>query len=91
LCFRRDSGDYDSYQPTSQSSVIDFNGRTAYVRAALNAAVPIVPVVSIGAQETHSSSPEAPGSRSCSGSIFNGSNSGHQCGVPIRADRDGST
>ena len=51
MCFRRDSGDYDSYQPTSQSSVIDFNGRTAYVRAALNEAVPIVPVVSIGAQE----------------------------------------
>jgi 1-acyl-sn-glycerol-3-phosphate acyltransferase len=45
-------GDYDSYRPTSQSSVIDFNGRTGYVRAALNAAVPIVPVVSIGAQET---------------------------------------
>jgi 1-acyl-sn-glycerol-3-phosphate acyltransferase len=45
-------GDYDSYRPTSQSSVIDFNGRTGYVRVALEAGVPIVPVVSVGAQET---------------------------------------
>jgi 1-acyl-sn-glycerol-3-phosphate acyltransferase len=30
---------------------IDFGGRTGYVRAALNAGVPIVPTVSIGGQE----------------------------------------
>ena len=44
-------GDYDSFRPTFQSSVIDFNGRTGYVRTALEAGVPIVPVVSIGGQE----------------------------------------
>lgn len=45
-------GDYDSYRPTTEATVIDFNGRTGYVRTALAAGVPIVPVVSIGAQET---------------------------------------
>jgi 1-acyl-sn-glycerol-3-phosphate acyltransferase len=45
-------GDWDSYRPTSASTVIDFNGRTGYVRTALNAGVPIVPTVSIGGQET---------------------------------------
>jgi len=44
-------GDYDSFRPTFQSSVIDFNGRTGYIRTALKAGVPIVPVVSIGGQE----------------------------------------
>jgi 1-acyl-sn-glycerol-3-phosphate acyltransferase len=45
-------GDYDSYRPTLGSNVIDFNGRTGYVRAAIEARVPIVPTVSIGAQES---------------------------------------
>jgi 1-acyl-sn-glycerol-3-phosphate acyltransferase len=45
-------GDYDSYRPTRTANVVDFGGRTGYVRAALNAGVPIVPMVSIGAQET---------------------------------------
>src|SRR5258708_946879 len=45
-------GDYDSYRPTSAGNVIDFNGRTGYVRTAIRAGVPIVPVVSIGAQES---------------------------------------
>lgn len=45
-------GDYDSYRPTRTANVVDFGGRTGYVRAALDADVPIVPVVSIGAQET---------------------------------------
>jgi 1-acyl-sn-glycerol-3-phosphate acyltransferase len=45
-------GDYDVYRPTSSASKIDFGGRTGYVRAALNAGVPIVPSVSIGGQET---------------------------------------
>lgn len=44
-------GDYDVFRPTSKASVIDFNGRTGYVRTALEAGVPIVPVVSHGGQE----------------------------------------
>jgi 1-acyl-sn-glycerol-3-phosphate acyltransferase len=45
-------GDYDSYRPTLSQNTIDFNGRTGYVRTAIQTGVPIVPVVSIGAQET---------------------------------------
>src|SRR4051812_1902224 len=45
-------GDYDSYRPTSEGNVIDFNGRCGYVRTAMAAGVPIVPMVSIGAQES---------------------------------------
>ena len=45
-------GDYDSYRPTLSENVIDFNGRTGYVRTAVEASVPIVPMVSIGGQET---------------------------------------
>jgi 1-acyl-sn-glycerol-3-phosphate acyltransferase len=45
-------GDYDSYRPTSDDGVIDFAGRTGYVRTAIAANVPIVPAVSIGAQES---------------------------------------
>lgn len=44
-------GDYDTLRPSSKANVIDFNGRTGYVRTALAAGVPIVPVVSIGGQE----------------------------------------
>ena len=44
-------GDYDTFRPTLRANVIDFNGRTGYVRTALEAGVPIVPVVSIGGQE----------------------------------------
>ncbi len=44
-------GDYDSFRPTLGANVIDFNGRTGYIRTALKAGVPIVPVVSIGGQE----------------------------------------
>ena len=44
-------GDYDVYRPTFVENTIDFDGRTGYVRAALNAGVPIVPAVSIGGQE----------------------------------------
>ena len=44
-------GDYDVYRPSSRANEIDFDGRTGYVRAALNAGVPIVPSVSIGGQE----------------------------------------
>jgi len=45
-------GDYDSYRPTLGQNAIDFNGRTGYVRTAIEAGVPIVPAVSIGGQET---------------------------------------
>jgi 1-acyl-sn-glycerol-3-phosphate acyltransferase len=45
-------GDYDVYRPTSKRHVIDFDGRTGYVRTAIEAGVPIVPVVSIGGQES---------------------------------------
>src|ERR1700733_13277526 len=45
-------GDYDVYRPTLTENVIDFDGRTGYVRAAINAGVPIVPAVAIGGQES---------------------------------------
>ena len=45
-------GDNDAMRPTSQQAVIDFSGRTGYVTTAIEAAVPIVPVVAIGGQET---------------------------------------
>ncbi len=45
-------GDYDVYRPTLSENIIDFDGRTGYVRAALNGGVPIVPTVAIGGQET---------------------------------------
>jgi len=45
-------GDYDSYRPTSEANVVNFNNRTGYVRTAIETGVPIVPVVSIGAQES---------------------------------------
>jgi 1-acyl-sn-glycerol-3-phosphate acyltransferase len=44
-------GDYDTFRPTLTANVIDFDGRKGYVRTALDAGVPIVPVVSIGGQE----------------------------------------
>jgi 1-acyl-sn-glycerol-3-phosphate acyltransferase len=45
-------GDYDSYRPTFSANNVDFNGRTGYVKTAIEADVPIVPTVSIGGQET---------------------------------------
>jgi 1-acyl-sn-glycerol-3-phosphate acyltransferase len=45
-------GDYDSYRPTFTENVVDFNGRRGYVRTAFENGVPIVPMVSIGGQET---------------------------------------
>ena len=45
-------GDYDAFRPTLSQNVIDFDGRTGYVRTAMDARVPIVPAVSIGGQET---------------------------------------
>lgn len=45
-------GDLDVYRPSLDENVIDFGGRTGYVEAAVSARAPIVPVVSIGGQET---------------------------------------
>lgn len=45
-------GDYDAFRPSQSANVIDFEGRTGYVRTALQTGVPIVPMVSIGGQET---------------------------------------
>src|SRR6201996_6538418 len=45
-------GDYDVYRPSSARNKIDFGGRTGYIRAAINAGVPIVPTVGIGGQES---------------------------------------
>jgi 1-acyl-sn-glycerol-3-phosphate acyltransferase len=36
-------GDYDACRPTSDQGVVDFNGRTGYVRTAIETGVPIVP------------------------------------------------
>jgi 1-acyl-sn-glycerol-3-phosphate acyltransferase len=45
-------GDYDAFRPTSVRNKIDFAGRKGYVRTAIEAGVPIVPIVSIGGQES---------------------------------------
>jgi 1-acyl-sn-glycerol-3-phosphate acyltransferase len=44
-------GDHDVFRPWHERNTIVFDGRTGYVRTALEAGVPIVPVVSIGGQE----------------------------------------
>jgi len=45
-------GGHDVFRPTREQTVIDFDGHTGYVSAAIEAGVPIVPAVSIGGQET---------------------------------------
>jgi len=45
-------GDYEVHRPSWEGNVVDFGGRTGFIRTALDAGVPIVPVVSIGGQET---------------------------------------
>ena len=45
-------GDLEVYRSTLRENIIDFGGHTGYVRAAAEANAPIVPVVSIGGQET---------------------------------------
>jgi 1-acyl-sn-glycerol-3-phosphate acyltransferase len=45
-------GDYDAFRPTRTANTIDFQGRTGYVRTAVETGVSIVPVVSIGGQQT---------------------------------------
>jgi 1-acyl-sn-glycerol-3-phosphate acyltransferase len=45
-------GDHEVHRPSWESGRIDFAGRRGFLRLALEEGVPIVPVVSIGGQET---------------------------------------
>jgi 1-acyl-sn-glycerol-3-phosphate acyltransferase len=45
-------GDYEVHRPTWDRNKVDFGGRKGFIRLALDQNVPIVPVVSIGGQET---------------------------------------
>jgi 1-acyl-sn-glycerol-3-phosphate acyltransferase len=45
-------GDRETFRPSWKSGEIDLAGRTGFIRLALEAEVPIVPVVAIGGQET---------------------------------------
>jgi 1-acyl-sn-glycerol-3-phosphate acyltransferase len=45
-------GDYEVHRPVWERNRVDFDGRQGFIRLALQADVPIVPVVSIGGQET---------------------------------------
>jgi 1-acyl-sn-glycerol-3-phosphate acyltransferase len=45
-------GDWEVHRPVWKRNKVDFAGRKGFVRLALDAGVPIVPVVSIGGQET---------------------------------------
>lgn len=45
-------GDYEVFRPSWERNVVDFGGRKGYVRLAREAGVQIVPVASVGGQET---------------------------------------
>ncbi|HYI35522.1 MAG TPA: lysophospholipid acyltransferase family protein [Thermoleophilaceae bacterium] len=45
-------GDYEVHRPTWDGDKVDFGGRKGFLRLALQHDVPIVPVVSVGGQET---------------------------------------
>ncbi|MDQ1633268.1 MAG: hypothetical protein QOJ32_77 [Frankiaceae bacterium] len=45
-------GDYEVFRPSWESQRVDFGGRKGFLRTALDAGVPIVPIVSIGGQES---------------------------------------
>jgi 1-acyl-sn-glycerol-3-phosphate acyltransferase len=45
-------GDYEVHRPVWERNKVDFDGRQGFIRLALEHDVPIVPVVSIGGQET---------------------------------------
>ncbi len=45
-------GDWETHRPSWEGGKIDFAGRKGFIRLALDAGVPIVPVISIGGQET---------------------------------------
>jgi 1-acyl-sn-glycerol-3-phosphate acyltransferase len=45
-------GDHETFRPTWESDRVDFAHRTGFVKLALEHEVPVIPVVSIGGQET---------------------------------------
>jgi 1-acyl-sn-glycerol-3-phosphate acyltransferase len=45
-------GDYEVHRPSWESGKVDFDGRKGFIRLAQQKQVPIVPVVSVGGQET---------------------------------------
>ncbi len=45
-------GDYEAFRPWRERARVDFGGRTGFVKLALRANVPIVPVVSHGSHDT---------------------------------------
>jgi 1-acyl-sn-glycerol-3-phosphate acyltransferase len=45
-------GDHETYGPSWESDRIDFAGRTGFVELALEHRIPVVPIVSVGGQET---------------------------------------
>jgi 1-acyl-sn-glycerol-3-phosphate acyltransferase len=45
-------GDWETHRPSWEGNRIDFAGRKGFIELALDAGVPIVPVVSIGGQQT---------------------------------------
>jgi 1-acyl-sn-glycerol-3-phosphate acyltransferase len=45
-------GDYEVFRPSWESAKVDFGGRTGFIRLALRKNVPIVPMVTLGGQET---------------------------------------
>ncbi len=45
-------GDYEVHRPTLDRNKVDFDGRQGFLQLALDENVPIVPIVSVGGQET---------------------------------------
>lgn len=45
-------GDHESYRPSWEGNKVDFDGRSGFVKLALELGVRVVPVVAIGGQET---------------------------------------
>jgi 1-acyl-sn-glycerol-3-phosphate acyltransferase len=45
-------GDYEVFRPSWESAKVDFGGRTGFLRLALRKNVPIVPMLTLGGQET---------------------------------------
>ena len=45
-------GDYEVHRPSSERHKVDFAGRQGFLQLALDEGVPLVPIVSIGGQET---------------------------------------